>query len=423
MSEFYHAHRVVEDLCCGRMACMRICPTQAIRVRSGKAVFSEELCVDCGECLSVCPSGAMEALTDPVAELADFKYKVIVPAPVLYSQFDPSIHPYIIHQAFKEVGFDQVTDVSTSSAALAHVLKEYIQTYSGRLPLISSFCPSIVRLIQVKYPDLVELVVPLEVPREVTAREIKKTIPQQLGLREEDVGVFYVATCPAKIVSIKQPAEKVRSWFDGVLSVKDVYSILLPHVIALKEKFDEEMVPDEYVFNSGWAATGSITRAAGTDNWLTVTGIDHAKKILDDIENSRLRNVEFVEIAAHMEGCIGGPFNVENPYVARANMIKQSQRYETPIEVDAEDVARKLKDGYYMTESPVLPRATTYFDTDLATSIKRMKECERVYKKLRKIDCGVCGAPTCMAFAEDLVRGDAEFTDCIFLGKKEEDKQ
>ena len=195
---------------------------------------------------------------------------------------------------------------------------------------------------------------------------------------------------------------------------------MLPHVIALKEKFDEKMVPDDFIFNSGWASMGSITRAAGTDNWLTVSGIDHVKRILDDIENSRLRNIEFVEVMAHMEGCIGGPFNVENPYVARANMIKQSQRYETAIQIDENDIEQKLKDGYYMLENPVFPRPTTYFDTDLATSIKRMKERERIYNKLRQIDCGICGAPTCMAFAEDLVRGEAEFTDCIFLGKKEE---
>jgi len=422
MSEFFHAHRIVEDLCCGRMACMRNCPTQAIRVRTGKAVISEELCVDCGECLSVCPSGAIEALTDPVAELADFKYKVVVPGPVVYPQLEPSIHPYIVHQAFKEVGFDEVVDVSTSAAALAHVLKKYIKTYRGRFPLISSLCPSILRLIQVKYPDLVELVVPLDVPREVTAREIKRTFPERLGLKEEEIGIFYIATCPAKIVSIKQPAEKARSWFDGVISIKDIYSIMLPHVIALKEKFDESMVPDDFIFNSGWAAMGSITRAAGTDNWLTVSGMDHVKRILDDIENSRLRNIEFVEAMAHMEGCIGGPFNVENPYVARANMIKQSQRYETQIQIDESDIEQRLKDGYYMLENPVFPRPTTYFDTDLTTSIKRMKERERVYQKLRQIDCGVCGAPTCMAFAEDLVRGDAEFTDCIFLGKKEKNK-
>ncbi len=418
MAQYYHAHRVVPEKCRGHMVCMRHCPTQAIRVRDGKAVISEELCIDCGTCISVCPSGAIVPITDPVAEISHFKYKVAVPSPVLYSQFESNIHPYIIHMAFKRLGFDEVVDVSTSSAALARALVKYMKKYRGRLPLISSHCASMLRFIQVKYPDLVELVVPLDVPREVTAREIKRNLPARLGLRPEDIGIIYVAPCPAKIVSIKQPAEKARSWFDGAVSIMDVYSVLLPQIVAIKEKFDEKQVPPDFSFNAGWATLGGITRAVKMENWLAVSGLDHVTKILDDIENSRLRNVDFVEALACMLGCIGGTFNVENPYVARANSIKQRIKYEKRIKVNEEDIAQKLQHGYYFIENPILPRPTKYFDTDLETSIKRMKERDRVYQKLRQTDCGCCGAPTCLAFAEDFVRGEVELTDCIFLARE-----
>ena len=418
MAQYYHAHKVVLEKCRGHMACVRNCPTQAIRARGGKAVVSEELCIDCGTCISVCPTGAIAPITDPVGEISHFKYKVAVPSPVLYSQFDSSIHPFIIHLAFKELGFDEVVDVSTSSAALARALVKYMKKYRGRLPLISSHCPSTLRLIQVKYPDLVELVVPVDVPREVTAREIRRTFPARLGLKPEDIGIVYVAPCPAKIVSIKQPAEKARSWFDAVVTIKDVYTVLLPHIVAIHEKFDQSQVRKDFTFNAGWATLGGITRAVKTKNWLAVSGLDHVMSILDDIENSRLRNVDFVEAMACMLGCIGGIFNVENPYVARTNSIKQRAKYETRIKVDDKDIAQKLEDGYYFIENPILPRPTKYFDTDLETSIKRMKERDRVYQKLRQTDCGCCGAPTCMAFAEDFVRGEVELTDCIFLTQK-----
>jgi iron only hydrogenase large subunit-like protein len=337
---------------------------------------------------------------------------------VLYSQFESSIHPYIIHLALKKLGFDEVADVGTSSAALARALVKYMKKHQGRLPLISSHCPSMLRLIQVKYPDLVELVVPLDVPREVTAREIRKNLPDKLGLKPEDIGIVYIAPCPAKIVSIKQPAEKARSWFDGVFSIRDVYSVLLPQVVTIKEKFDEKVVPKDFSFNAGWATLGGITRAAEMENWLAVSGLDHVMKILDDIENSRLRNVDFVEALACMLGCIGGPFSVESPYVARTNSIKQRAKYEKRIKVDDDEVAQKLEDGYYFIENPILPRPTKYFDTDLETSIKRMKERERVYQKLPQTNCGCCGAPTCMAFAEDFVREEIKLTDCIFFAEK-----
>ncbi len=421
--QYYHAHRVDLQKCRGHMTCMRHCPTQAIRVRQGKAVITNELCVDCGQCISVCPEGAIVPIADPVAEFSRFKYKVIVPSPVLYSQFDSSIHPYIVHLAFKELGFDDVVDVGISATTLAKVLMKYMATYKGRLPLISSYCPSIIRLIQVKYPDLVELVVPLDVPREETAREIRTAFPERLGLRPDEIGIIYVATCPAKIVSIRQPAEKAQSWFDGAVSISDVYSILLPHVVAIKEKFDESQVPEDFSFNTGWTMLGSLTRSTKMPNWLAVSGLDHVMRILDDVENSRLRNILFVEVLAHMEGCIGGPYCVENPYVARTNTIKQREKFEQPISVNDEEIERRLEDGFYFFEDPVLPRPTTFFDTDLETSIKRMKERERVFQKLRQIDCGCCGAPTCMAFAEDFVRGEVELTDCIFLAEEGEAKE
>jgi ArsR family metal-binding transcriptional regulator len=119
-----------------------------------------------------------------------------------------------------------------------------------------------------------------------------------------------------------------------------------------------------------------------------------------------------------MLGCIGGSYNVENRYVARANSIKQRIKYENPIRLEDQEIEQKLEEGFYYMENPVLPRPTKYFDTDLETSIKRMKERERVYQKLRQIDCGFCGAPTCLAFAEDFIRGEAKLTDCVFLAQK-----
>ncbi|MFH0990159.1 MAG: [Fe-Fe] hydrogenase large subunit C-terminal domain-containing protein [bacterium] len=423
MAQYFHAHHVDTSKCKGHRSCMRRCPTQAIRVRNGKAIISDELCVDCGNCIEACPEGAVVATSDILNGISRFQYKVMVPSPVLYAQFEPRIHPYVIHMALKRIGFDEVVDVTISSIALSRALELYLRDYKGRLPLISSYCPCIVRLIQVKYPDLVELIVPLEVPREITAREIRKGFPQKLNIPAEEIGLFYMATCPAKVVSVKQPAEKNKSWFDGVVSVKDVYSILVHLVPVINKEFDERMVPDDFAFNSEWVTTGSLTRFANKENWLNVSGLENVVKILDDIENSRLRNISFIEVTAHMLGCVGGPYNVENPYLARANSIRQDEKYEKHIPTNDIEVERQLKEGHFSMEFPILPRPTRYFDTDLETSIKRMKERERVFQKLPQIDCGCCGSPTCLAFAEDFVRGSVTLIDCYhFLSSSTNEK-
>jgi len=180
----------------------------------------------------------------------------------------------------------------------------------------------------------------------------------------------------------------------GSLKYLDFYPLLRPHVLAAKEHFDERQVPRGYCFSAGWSAFGGMTRAVQGENWLAVSGIDQVIRIFDDIENSKLRHVDFVEALACMLGCSGGTLNVESPYVARANSIKQRVRYEGVMELDDDAIERQLGEGYFDLQRPIRPRPTRYLDTDIQTSLKRMREIERLYGKLRQNDCGCCGAPT-----------------------------
>jgi len=51
---------------------------------------------------------------------------------------------------------------------------------------------------------------------------------------------------------------------------------------------------------------------------------------------------------------------------------------------------------------------------DAVDAIKKIKERESLVESLPRIDCGACGAPTCRAFAEDVIQGRAELLDCVF---------
>lgn len=50
----------------------------------------------------------------------------------------------------------------------------------------------------------------------------------------------------------------------------------------------------------------------------------------------------------------------------------------------------------------------------MTESFIRLNQVERLCKKLPGLDCGSCGAPTCKALAEDIVRGQAQETDCVY---------
>ncbi len=53
----------------------------------------------------------------------------------------------------------------------------------------------------------------------------------------------------------------------------------------------------------------------------------------------------------------------------------------------------------------------------IASAIERMEEMNRINEALPGYDCGSCGSPTCLSFAEDIVRGYLTENDCIYMLK------
>ena len=50
--------------------------------------------------------------------------------------------------------------------------------------------------------------------------------------------------------------------------------------------------------------------------------------------------------------------------------------------------------------------------------MKMMGAIQKLCESLPGIDCGSCGSPTCLAFAEDVIRGEAHEHDCIIKMKQ-----
>lgn len=413
---YYHAHEVNADACEGRMRCMRACPTNAIRVREGKARLISELCVDCGECITACPNGAFVPLADRLEEVpSGKKLRVAVPSPVLYSQFSSETSPRRILAALKRIGFDYVFDVAKACDWSTIATRIFLREHTGHWPVISSFCPAVVRLIQVKYPELTPNILQQQVPREITAREAKRKLAEENGISESDIEAVYITPCPAKVVSIRQPAEGSRSWLDWAIAISGIYPELR-RAVSEPDSAPRDELFEDVTYGPGWSSLGGISNLLETDRWIAVSGIADVTKLLDDVENSRLRNVEFIEAAACQGGCIGGSLAVENIYVARSRTIRLGEKYGHNVARHERRVERLYRAGFFNIANPIAPRPLSPLDPDIAKAILKVKERDTVYSSLPQIDCGACGSPDCLSFAEDVVKGEAELSQCLVRG-------
>ncbi|MBQ4587445.1 MAG: 4Fe-4S binding protein, partial [Clostridia bacterium] len=90
MSELKRLNTVTLDpsKCKGCVTCMKRCPTEAIRVRDGKASVIYDKCIGCGECVRLCPHHAKITSYDKLDVINSYQYKIALPAPSFYGQFN-----------------------------------------------------------------------------------------------------------------------------------------------------------------------------------------------------------------------------------------------------------------------------------------------------------------------------------------------
>jgi len=407
VDKFYHSVRLDADLCMGCINCIKRCPTQAIRVRNGKAQINSKFCIDCGECIRVCPHHAKHATYDKLDVLKQYEYTVALPAPSLYSQFNNLDDVNIVLNALLMMGFHDVFEVSAAAELVSEATREYLSENPDRLPAISTACPSVVRLIRVRFPNLIPNLLPLNPPVEVAAILAAEKAMKETGLPREKIGIIFISPCPSKVTYVKSPLGTDHSEVDRVLAIKEVYPQLLSCMKAVGD--DPPEIGTSGKIGISWGRSGGEASGLFTEEYLAADGIENVIRVLEDMEDQKFTNLKFVELNACNGGCVGGVLTVENPYVAEVK-LKRLRKYmpvaRSHIEGNAEELVKWTKDVQY---EPVFNLGNTMME-----SFARLNQVERLCKKLPGLDCGSCGAPTCKALAEDIVRGEAVESDCVY---------
>ena len=163
-----------------------------------------------------------------------------------------------------------------------------------------------------------------------------------------------------------------------------------------------------------WAFSGGQSEAAGVMNCIAVNGMENIINIFDEIENGKLEDVDYVEALACTGGCVGGTFNIENPFIA-CNTIKHIM-HETDENLLLNDDLDKF-DEFYAEGifNLIITEDSSAGKINMKDAIMRMDRIEQIYALLPGLDCGSCGAPTCLAHAEDIFENEATIDDCVVL--------
>jgi Fe-S-cluster-containing hydrogenase component 2 len=418
MIEYAHGFRMHDEACDGCLACMRACPTYAIRVKHGKAHVLSELCIDCGSCLKACSRGAITATTSTLDEIGHFAYKVAVPSPVLFSQFPREVRPEHIVQGLLAAGFDAVWDYGIDLQLGTRAIVDYVERWRGARPVINMTCPVIIRLIQVSYPRMTEQLVQLQPPREIAGREIKRRYSLERGLAPEQIAAVYVTPCQARTVSIVQPAEGGRSNLDGAVGIPQVYNTVLAEARRAAESGQPSCVPSpaRSAAMLRWATPRALPYAFRRYRYMSVTGLPNVIRVFDDVERGKLKDIDFLECYACWAGCANGNLTVDNVYVSQAKL--QSLMSDLPAtDGETETEVERRRDEDFSLEHLFVPRPRANAG-DLRERVKRVKEAETVLHGLPGFDCGLCGAPSCGVLARDVAAGQAATADCVLLSRR-----
>ena len=414
MQQYFHSVTLDFEKCKGCTNCIKGCPTEAIRVHDGKATIMEERCIDCGECIRCCPNHAKIAVTDTLAKLSEYQYKIALPAPSFFGQFKDHDNIEDILQAFVRIGFDEVFEVALAAEIMGFIVHEHLKNGQNKKPLFSSACPAVLRLMQIKFPDLLEHAATVLTPMEVAARLAKEQAVKKVGVPYEEIGAFFISPCPAKVTEMRQPMTTKRSAVNGVIGANLIYKDIVKYLPKEAKREDHTDLQKATKLGMAWGYVTGESKNIDFGTTLAVSGIHNVFSLLEEIEHGELKDVDFIELQACTGGCVGGPLNIQNLFVGRVRLRDLIKKYGTkPSYFDEKDLINIYNQGRFESTEPIRPRQIMILDEDVSKALVKMERLDKITNELPGLDCGACGSPSCRALAEDIIRGIAFETDCV----------
>ncbi len=180
--------RIEPDLCVACLACVRVCPADAVAVEGPQVRIVDEACTRCGLCLPACPHEAIIAVGDlnGALELALGGRAALILSVESAAYFYPATPEQVVNACYA-AGFRMVHRGVLGDELVA---REYLRLWSedGWGTMIRSTCPVIVETVRHEYPELIPYLAPVATPIAAEARYLK-------AMYGKGTPVVYVGVC------------------------------------------------------------------------------------------------------------------------------------------------------------------------------------------------------------------------------------
>jgi iron only hydrogenase large subunit-like protein len=322
--------------------CEKACPLRAIsRDEFDRVYIDQEKCLGEGHCVEACSFGALAEKSQfvPLIKLLkQHSHPVYVSlAPAFVGQFGPDVTPGKLRSALLEMGFTDVLETALYADLItmkeAFEFDEHVKSDQDFM-FTSCCCPVWIKLIENKFPDLMEHISPSVSPMVASARVIKQFEP--------DAKVVFIGPCIAKKSEAILP--DLKGAIDYVLTFQELATIFEATGINPADQDDNEKAIASWG-GRVYAHTGGVSAAVATTLEkliphksqkllpLKVDGIPDCQKLLEQIRNGQL-TANFIEGMACKGGCVGGPGRLIPPEQGRENVQQYGNMStsSTPVE-------------------------------------------------------------------------------------------
>lgn len=378
--------------------CLRGCPVKSIGVINHQAQIIADKCILCGNCTRICPQNAKTVennIADARALVAGSRYVVAALAPSYVGAFPEGTAEQIFN-AFYALGFDEVQETAIGAK---YVSREYNRILTEKKPvnLITSACPSVVRLIRQYYPDALPYLAPVDSPMIAHAKLIKEAHP--------DAAIVFVGPCIAK----KQEAED-SGLIDTVLTFEEILDWLAAKEIDIASQPKTIARGDGMCVNSSlnYPVNRGIIKSMGTYvapyDYLCVDGVEKCKEVLAAIGD--LKGL-FIEMSACENACVNGPCMPASP----GGFIKATEivRHYAKSKLDKNDACAPTK----VTLDTQYARIPNTLKIPTEAQLREILSQVGKHTVEDRLDCGACGYPTCVDNAIAVFNGTAEPGMCV----------